>query len=105
MSDVSHVVRTHHIDTGAIEMMCGERRDKWEDPDPGLPMCSGCAVELVNLLKHRIDDQGSTMERTRRIIMRELLGAESAVEEMTEELRALRKQVKKARKEQAEKVS
>ena len=105
MSEVSHVVRTHHIDTGAIEMMCGQYRDKWEDPDPALPMCGGCAVELVNLLKHRLDDVEGVQRQTRRVFMREQIAQTAEIEELTDEIKGLRKQVKKARKQAETKVS
>lgn len=100
MSEVSHVVRTHHIDTGEIEMMCGEHRDTWEDPEPGLPMCGGCAVELVNLLKHRIDEQAALLRQSRRMVMRDLIGQEAQVEELTERVRKVEKRVKKAPKDE-----
>lgn len=95
MSELAHVVRTHHIDTGAIEMMCGERREQWEDPARDTAMCGGCAVELVNLLKHRIDDLHDEVqgrERTARI----RFGATSnRLEAIEEDVRVLRKVVKR----------
>jgi hypothetical protein len=102
MSELAHVVRTQHFDTGQVEMMCGERREKWEDPERDTAMCGGCAVELVNLLKHRLDSQQDTAERTRRIVMREVLAQTAELEALTEEVKGLRKQVRKARKQAEE---
>lgn len=98
MSELAHVVRTHHIDTGAVEMMCGERRAAWEDPSRDSAMCGGCAVELVNLLKHRLDEQAGEAAAIRRVLRREIIEQTEQIEVLTDECRALRKQVKKARK-------
>jgi hypothetical protein len=83
-------------------MMCGERRDRWDDPERDTAMCSGCAVELVNLLKHRIDDGEAMLRTSRRMVMRDLIAQSAEVEELTAEVKGLRKQVRKARKQAEE---
>lgn len=98
MTEVGHVVRTHHIDTGAVEMMCGVRREKWEDPEPDIPFCGGCAVELVNLLRHEIKDVTEVARQTRRVFMREQIAQTGEIETLVDEVKGLRKALKKARK-------
>ena len=99
MSELAHVVRTQHFDTGQVEMMCGVVRETWEDPDRETAMCGGCAVELVNLLKHRIKDTQDTLRSARRIVMREVIGQTAEIEVLAEEVKGLRKAVKKAAKQ------
>lgn len=99
MSELAHVVRTQHFDTGQIEMMCGETRDKWEDPERASALCGGCAVEVVNLIKHRLDEAQGVSAQTRRVVMRELIAQESTVEDLTERLRKVEKKVRKSEKD------
>jgi hypothetical protein len=59
--ELTHIVhRQNHI-TGTIDMLCGERRTKIEEPLPGSAACADCYGEALNLLRQDMRDAGRTI--------------------------------------------
>lgn len=97
MTELSHIVRTQHFDTGQIVMMCGEQRESWDDPAPGTALCAGCGAETINVLKHRLEDSEARLKVTRRVMMRESIAASEEIEALASRLGKMEKKAKKAK--------